>query len=239
MTKTKQHRSRKTNRFTRNQSNQKPLQPDKDGRVLRFTPTAWAKLQFLCHAGETEIGGFGVTNAEDLLFVESFETVKQIACPASVEFDDEAVAEFFDNQVDAGRRPEQFARIWCHTHPGDCPHPSSVDEETFARVFGRCDWAVMFILARGGATYARLRFNVGPGGNLLIPVQVDYGQPFAGTDFAVWQEEYEDNVRPLVFTEQVRDADAQWQIFQDELVDNGTLLLDDERAIFAEQDCLS
>lgn len=33
--------------------------------------------------------------------------------------------------------------------------------ETFARVFGSCDWAVMFILGRTAKTFARLKFHVG------------------------------------------------------------------------------
>jgi hypothetical protein len=53
----------------------------------------------------------------------------------------------------------------------------------------------MFILARGGQTYARLRFNAGPGGELLLPVDVDYSQPFAGSDPEAWLEEYEACVR--------------------------------------------
>ena len=82
---------------------------------LRFTPYAWAKLQWFCHYGETEIGGFGVTAADAPLLVEDFVTVKQAVSCVSVSFDDEAVADFFDAQVDAGRRPEQFARTWCHS----------------------------------------------------------------------------------------------------------------------------
>ena len=121
--------------------------------VLRFTPTAWAKLQFFCHQGESEIGGFGVTPKDDLLLIEEFVTVKQTTTEVSVDFLDEAVADFFEAQVDLGRKPEQFARLWLHTHPGDGPTPSMTDEETFNRVFGRCDWAVMFILARTGKTY--------------------------------------------------------------------------------------
>ena len=62
-----------------------------------------------------------------------------------------------------GLPPERFARIWVHTHPGKSPHPSITDEETFQRCFGNSDWAVMFILARGGQSYARLRLNAGPG----------------------------------------------------------------------------
>ena len=163
--------------------------------ILKFTPSAWAKLQFFCHQGESEIGGFGITSKENLLLIEEFITVKQTTTEVSVDFHDEAVADLFEDQVDVGRKPEQFARIWLHTHPGDCPKPSMTDEETFERVFGRCDWAVMFILARTGKTYARLQFNVGPGGNAFIPVQVDYGQTFNGSDHVAWLEEYEHNVQ--------------------------------------------
>ena len=43
----------------------------------------------------------------------------------------------------------------------------------------------MFILARGGQSYARLRFNTGPGGDITIPVSVDYDRPFAASDSMV------------------------------------------------------
>jgi hypothetical protein len=52
----------------------------------------------------------------------------------------------------------------------------------------------MFILAREGKCYARLRYNVGPGVNVEIPVEVDYGQEFEATDWVLWQEEYLANV---------------------------------------------
>ncbi len=163
--------------------------------VLRFTPTAWAKLLHFRDRGETEIGGFGVSAADDLLLMEDFVIIKQDVTVASVSFDDEAVADFFDAQVDAGRKPEQFARVWLHSHPGDSPKPSSIDEETFRRVFGRCQWAVMFIVARGGKSYARLRFSVGPGGQIVIPVEVDYSQPFGPSDQDAWESEYKANIK--------------------------------------------
>jgi hypothetical protein len=118
------------------------------------------------------------------------QLVRQAVTGVSVAFDDEAVADFFDRQVDAGRRPEQFARIWVHTHPGDFAEPSATDEATFLRVFGRTDWAMMFILARGGQSYARLRFHVGPGGDISLPIKVDYTRPFAGSDQVAWQKQY-------------------------------------------------
>ena len=165
--------------------------------VLRFSPTAWAKLLYFRDRGETEISGFGVTESDDLLFITDFITVKQEATVASISLDDEAVADFFENQVDAGRKPEQFFRIWLHSHPGDSPDPSYTDEETFSRVFGECDWAVMCIIAKDGKTYARLRFNVGPGGQLLIPVHIDYQQSFGSSDRAAWEAEYKANIKTV------------------------------------------
>jgi hypothetical protein len=163
--------------------------------TLRFSPTAWAKLLFLRDLGDTEIGGFGVAHRDDLLCVEDLRLVRQTCSSISVEFDDQAVADFFDEQVDAGRRPEQFARIWVHTHPGNSPQPSGTDEKTFERVFGSSDWAVMFILARGGNCCARLRYNIGPGADVELKVDVDYGRPFSGADFELWQQEYLANVQ--------------------------------------------
>ena len=169
---------------------------EEDESVLRFTPYAWAKLQWFCHCGDTEIGGFGVTPADDLLLIVDFVTVKQSVSCVSVSFNDEAVADFFEVQVDAGLRPEQFARHWLHTHPGNSPQPSGTDDETFTRVFSQCQWAVMFVLAQEGKTYARLRFNVGPKGDTVIPVQIDFSQPFEASDHKAWELEYDANIQP-------------------------------------------
>jgi hypothetical protein len=129
-----------------------------------------------------------------LLFIRDFVTVKQKVSCVSVRFDDDAVADFFEDQVLLGRKPEQFARIWLHTHPGNFAQPSTTDEETFLRVFGSCQWAVMFILAQDNRSYAQLSFHVGPGGQILIPVGVDYSLPFGLTDVAAWDEEFCENV---------------------------------------------
>ena len=175
-----------------------------------FSPTAWAKLVYFRDRQRTEIGGFGVTSADDLLLVEDFVTVKQEVSIVSVAFDDDAVADFFDAQVDAGRRPGQFARIWLHTHPGNSPVPSATDEETFHRVFGGCEWAVMLILAEEGRTFARLRFNVGPGGEIAIPVKVDYSHKFGPSDREAWEAEFKANIRTIAFAAQDRDPFGYW-----------------------------
>ena len=170
----------------KNQQNQRP--------VLRFSPTAWAKLLFMRDVTDNEVGGFGITEAEDLLFVTDFVLLKQKVTAVSVSFEDESVADLFEDQVEAGRQPQQFARIWMHCHPGDSPEPSMTDENTFARVFGTCDWAIMFVVAQNGSTFARLRFNVGPGGEVKIPVCVDYNYEFDAADFEIWKQQYKANV---------------------------------------------
>jgi hypothetical protein len=124
--------------------------------------------------------------------------VRQACTAVTVAFDDVSVADFFDELVDRGLKPEQFARVWLHTHPGNSADPSSVDEETFARSFGNTDWAVMAILARGGQRFARLQFHAGPGGALALPVQVDYARPFPAADPAAWEAEYQQCVQPVL-----------------------------------------
>lgn len=168
-------------------------------RELMFSPLAWLKLQYFCHAGDTEIGGFGIAAEDDPLHVVDFQTVRQQVTSVTVRFADDAVADFFDKMTDGGLPPARYARLWCHTHPGTSADPSGTDEETFARVFGGCDWSVMFILARGGETYARLAFSAGPRGELLLPVSVDWSD-WPDTVFDLpelvpgWREEFERNI---------------------------------------------
>jgi proteasome lid subunit RPN8/RPN11 len=178
------------------------LEPVPVGQALRFSPTAWAKLLYFRDKSPDEVGGFGITAADDILLVQEFITVKQEVSCVSVRFDDEAVSRFFDEQVDLGRKPEQFARIWLHSHPGESPEPSSVDEETFRRVFGNCQWAVMAIVAQDDSTYVRLSFNIGPGGEILIPAEVDYGRDFGPSDHSAWDAEYEVDVRAMEWRHQ-------------------------------------
>src|SRR3972149_6113504 len=79
--------------------------------ALRFSPYAWAKLLYLRDRSDSEVGGFGITAQDDLLLVKDVRLVRQYSTPVSVRFDDAAVADFFDQQVDAGRQPAEFARV--------------------------------------------------------------------------------------------------------------------------------
>jgi len=173
---------------------------------LTFAPLAWLKLLFFCHLGDTEIGGFGITAKDDPLYVQDFVTVRQQTSTVTVKMDDQAVADFSDCCVDAGIPPRRFLRVWCHTHPGSSPQPSGTDEHTFARVFGSCDWAIMFILSHTGNTYCRLSFHVGPGSAVEIPVAVEwFAWPAVLSDpqfsmanlLADWQKEFAANIQRI------------------------------------------
>ena len=164
-------------------------------------------MLFLRDRGPTEVGGFGISAADDLLLIQDVRLVRQFTTAVTVRFDDAAVADFFDEQVDRGLPPQRFGRVWLHTHPGNSAWPSGTDEETFTRCFGRTDWAVMAILATEGQTYARLQFNVGPKAGVQIPVQVDFSRPFPPADHELWIEEYDRCVQPeLVLREFAREA---------------------------------
>ena len=168
---------------------------------LRFNPFAWSKLRFLRDRGDSEIGGFGVSSAKNPLLVQDICLLRQRCTTVTVAFDDESVADYFDRMVDRELSPDRFARIWIHTHPGDCPLPSPTDEATFARVFGHTDWSVMAILARNDASFARLKFGTWPGGSWRIPVSVDFESEFSASDHDDWQREYQENVvveKPLL-----------------------------------------
>lgn len=175
-------------------------------RCLIFSPLAWLKLQFLCHLGPTEVGAFAVSAAQNPLYITHIMTPKQVTSVATVCFDDSSVADYFDHCVDQGLKPDRFSRLWLHTHPGSSALPSGTDEETFRRVFGSSDWAVMAILSRAGHTYARLQINCGPGAHRRLHCRVDWEawpQELAEVSLAEllddWQQEYEHNIHPIRF----------------------------------------
>ncbi len=129
------------------------------------------------------------------MYLEDIAVLKQKATSVSTNMDDTALADFTDDMVDAGRKPEQFLRIWLHTHPGSSVDPSHTDEITFREAFGDCDWAIMGILGRTGNVYARIRFKAGPGLSLDLPVKTFWGSIAPEElDFDNWKRIYDERV---------------------------------------------
>jgi hypothetical protein len=185
---------------------EKPMVPKSS---VRFSPYAWAKLQALRDFGETEVSGFGITDPEDPLCVHDIVLVKQTATQVGVVLDDASVADFFDDCIDEGLHPENFGRVWIHTHPSGIHHPSLTDEQTFAKCLGNCDWAVMFILSKDDVTYCGLQYNKRPAHRVeLKNTYVDFSIPFYGSDIVSWKKEYDSNVTKQVINVSVRKPDS-------------------------------
>jgi proteasome lid subunit RPN8/RPN11 len=160
------------------------------GDTLRFTAYAYAKLLWMRDRGNTEVAGYGVTATEDPLLITDFVLVKQECTGASFDFDPEDGADYMDRMLDTGLPPWAYSNILIHTHPGNSPNPSGVDETNFQKAFSHPNWAIMFIIAEGGATYCRLKINVGPGVCRELKVCVDWKHPFSGSNCQEWENEY-------------------------------------------------
>lgn len=178
---------------------------------LRFTPYAWAKMVYLRDKGDTEVSFFAITRSADLGLVIDLQMPKQIDSAAFTEFKEEELVDFFEDMVEQGFQPEEFARIWCHTHPGASASPSGQDEETFKKEFAAPNWAIMFILGKTDKPFenkfsitCRLKCKnhpelahvIGSHVSKDIPVEVDYGADSYAVDSgarAAWDAEYLEN----------------------------------------------
>ncbi|HQR44307.1 MAG TPA: hypothetical protein PLX97_16540 [Gemmatales bacterium] len=149
------------------------------------------------------MAGLGLSAEHDPLYLQDILVINQKATVSTVAFDDEAIADLFDTMTDQQIPPNRFSRIWLHSHPGASARPSSVDELTFRRVFGGCDWSVMAIISRTANTYARIQFSAGPGGSWEIPVVVDWqawpSVSSLDSHLAQWRQEYEQHVKQVTF----------------------------------------
>lgn len=142
-----------------------------DSPILRFTSEAWGQLSARRTLGDDRVRGFGITTVADPLTIEeiSFLPRHEVTEP----FDDAEVLDFYSRDVERELPLDRYARVWVCTRPGRSARPASVDEVIFARLFGSIPWSVLCLVASGGATYARLRYNIGPAGAWKIPIVVD------------------------------------------------------------------
>jgi proteasome lid subunit RPN8/RPN11 len=164
---------------------------------LKFSPDAWAKLLYFQSLAKTELSGFALTHPNDPLYIMEFHTIKQECTTVTTEMDDDDIARYFDEQLQRGYEPKDFSRIWLHTHPGG-PTPSTTDEQTFSKVFDKCNWSIMFILGSRGQTYCRLKTNVEGLGVIEQQIETEVSflsYEFDGIDFKELQQEFTKNVK--------------------------------------------
>jgi proteasome lid subunit RPN8/RPN11 len=179
----------------------KPINIGEYPKNLVFDGKAWAKIQhYVSEYANLECGGMGIVSIANPLYITEFELIKQEVSGATVRFDPFAFGEFVDNQFDRFKRqPCEVNRIWIHTHPGMCPHPSIVDEETFLTNYGKHSWAIMVVISRD-CVYARIHFSAGPAGDFCIPVVLSEKYVSTEEDIQLWNQEYLEKVTQVVYT---------------------------------------
>lgn len=130
------------------------------GNALIFHPLAWLELKWFLLHKPVEVSCMGIAEIpEHPLYVTRLAWLPQNNSAGFVEFHDGAFSTHFNDCLDRGLQPYQATRIWIHTHPGGSPHPSGRDEQQLKDLMALNDWTVMFIMARTGATYCRLRMR--------------------------------------------------------------------------------
>lgn len=170
---------------------------------LKFSLRAWAKLNYLMLKGDTEVGGYGLlSDNRGELEVTDFILIPQEATAASVTFDDEGYEDYVEEMALKGMNPDRFLRIWIHTHPGNSAKPSTTDETSWSNTFGTMNWAVMFILARGGDTYCRIKVSTEFG---YFPYEIEHEIKWdmeypTEADKAAWDADYERCVKKPTYT---------------------------------------
>jgi len=161
---------------------------------VRISPYAYQKILYFMYRGDTEVTGFGVTDPNDHMLIVDFKLVKQECTAASIDMSKEGLDEYINKMMDQNIFPQQCFRYWIHTHPGNSPSPSSVDEKQFDEFMENYPWIVMLIFAQDQSTYCRLGVNQGPGARCKLDVTVDWSIPLEKLEFAPLEEEYLEHV---------------------------------------------
>lgn len=180
--------------------------------TLRLTPEAWGKLSLRRELNDHRVCGFGISAAADPLVIEDIRFLHRRDVTDAL--DDAEVLEFFAREIQRELPFDRYARIWVGTRPGRSARPSPTDEAMFARLFGAVPWSVLFLVANGGATYAGLRYRVGPGGSWRIPAVVDEPRSPTADDHAPrdWEEEGSVEVEPDVLVDDARLWPEEWPV---------------------------
>ena len=89
-----------------------------------------------------------ITSSDDPMYVTDFEFLLQECTSVKTDFDTDAQNEWMESKLIEGKNPENFARIWAHTHPGPSATPSGTDWDTFQEAMGEAAWGVMLILGQ-------------------------------------------------------------------------------------------
>jgi len=162
-----------------------------------------------------EMSGFGITSADDPLYVEDFETIDQECTVAETLLDDKAAGDYLGRMAKKGIDPHRCMRVWIHTHPfaTTSPSPSGSDKETFGKKLGEGDWAIMVIFGRGMCVTAKLRSKMKiPGGmtaEIILDVRYEVSTAIEDANKGKWAKEFNKNIhepKPVPVSRKVEKA---------------------------------
>jgi len=174
--------------------------------LLRFTPEAWGKLSLRRDLDDHRVRGFGISPAADPLVIEDILFLHRH--DGADALDDAEVVGFFAREIERELPVDRYARVWVGTRPGRSARPAPADDAMFVQLFGALPWSVMCLVSHAGATYARLRYRVGPGGTWSIPVVVDEPRLPTSVDHDARSPETDD---PIDIADELEPDDVQFR----------------------------
>lgn len=166
---------------------------------LKLSPLAYIQWKLWCHAGDTEVGAFGIHMPDDPLTIDSLWLPSQECNSVFTQTDPGSWEDFVTDGDVRTLIPGEVTPVWLHTHPGSSATPSHFDEKSFKEEYGKDRLAVFAIMARNGELFGR--------------VQVGGPKPFGfGVDVTVywsWLPKYSDRIALFL---------ADWKVAFDERV---------------------
>lgn len=156
-----------------------PAPPQFNG--LALSAAAWEKLKWFRDYKDVEVCCMGQSDPNDPLFINQLHFIPQYSTMASVEFDNDAQNNYAIDMSKRRLNPDNFMRVWIHTHPGNNTSPSGTDWSTFNDTFGPMEWSVMAILGKSDEFTCVFRV-----GDEMMNIPVAIHDPFTQQ----WAEEY-------------------------------------------------
>lgn len=168
--------------------------------ALRMSPLAYLQWNTWLHAGDTEVGAFGVHAKDDPLLVDWLWLPPQECNAAFTQTDPGSWEDFLTDPDVRADLPGEVTPVWLHTHPGSSATPSGYDEDIFAKEFGTERLAVFAIKARRGETYGRVQVGGSKPFGFEVDVEVFWSWLPKYADrialfFAGWEAEFKAKVR--------------------------------------------
>lgn len=149
---------------------------------IRISPHAYQKVAFFTRK-DVEVGGFAITSPEDPSLILDFVVLPQTSSSCEFDFSPDGMQNYLNEMVDAGISPNNCFRMYIHTHPGNSPQPSSVDNEQFDKLMQDYPWFGMIIFAKDLSTYARVKMTQGCGLEAELDLEIDWDVPCEPVDF--------------------------------------------------------